>query len=869
VSQTQHFGFEKFGSEGRISNNGHKFSLKDRDTLDVLLFKLFNHDHKDTSDFGPLEGPNFPVETTATAGGGTLGAGTALFYKISYIDFEGSETVASPATIVSTPNPISPPPVMLLDTSTTGGTLDPGTYKYSLAYYQSSGGVTRATNISSIVVPTGSTNNTITISLDTLPEGADGWRIYRKAPGEIQYYFLTAVASGATEYVDDGSVAPDCNLLRPNSNTTNASNSVTISINPNDLPLDPRVSAWRIYRSNNSDFGERSLIATATETTTQQGSTLVTTYLDTGDVTVQGQPLNQTTVPPNIPQLDAGDSFSLTGKPLAPELAPRGVSTWNTNINGTVSAATVNQTIPPFDMYVKRIDVFFQTAPTGVDGSNYVTIRVGDDSSVDEVQHVWTDAEPTNEIQNISNNATSGTFTLSFDGQGPTNPLDYNCPIETSSHQQSLYNNATGGTFTLSDGTNTTSAINYNDSAATIETRLETDIAAITDVSVTGGGTVGNPWIITWLDPLGPVNELTVNDSLTGGSSTITTVDVGQHGIKTELEALSNIVDLFVSGSGHAFDPWIIEFNDPGGQDVATITSDDTNLVGGTTTITTALNGSDGGTFTITDGTDTTAPIEWDAAAATVETRLQTDLTSVVDVSVTGTGTLADPWVITWVDPANTDVPQLQADSFGLSPEAAAYVETVVEGRSPTQIDVVANSGGQFFSWTSPTTDSGTQEAEIPPATGGTIVDDGYAANDAAVELDTQNEESYWNVGTLDPGDYVAYFYVSDFDSSATFVCSVVDDHLGTPSTLASSTFTPVRPSYIPAYEVKFTSTGTEDIFLVVEKTDAGAGAVRIDRYEYEVDLPRLYAGQNATVEALITGSPSTNGDDVQVTVWF
>ena len=869
MGQTQHFGLQKFGSEGRISDEGHKFSNRDRDTLDALLYQLYNHDHRLTGT-NILNGPQNPPVVTVSNSGGTLGPGTAYWYKVSYRDSAGNETVAAPAAIAITDSVIASPPVMALSTASTGGSLAPGTYKYALSYYQSSGGETTAPNIASISVPTGTSTNTVTITLDSLPAGATGWKIYRKAPGEVYYYLLDSTTSGPT-YVDDGSLSPDCNKTRPTANSTNASNSVTIALNSNDLPLDTRVVDWRIYRSTNGEFGERSLIATQTETTTEGGADLVTTYTDTGDVAQVGLPLGQTTVPPSIPQLDAGDVFTSTGKRLSSDLAPLGTHAWTSFLNGTVAnATTYNQIVPPHNMPVERIDVFFQTGPTGVSGTDYVTIRVKDDSLIDEVQEVYTDAAPINEVQNLSNSATGGTFTISFDGQGPTNALDYDAPVLAVKEVQSLYNNATGGDFTLSDGTDTTLAIAYNAAASTIKTRLETDITAITTVSVTGTGTSADPWIITFDDPVGPFVELIPGDGgLTGGTSTITTNTQGRYGIETELEKLSNITDVSVSGGGIASDPWVIEFVDPGSQDVAAITTDDTNLTGGTSTISTAIQGSTGGTFTLSDGTDTTLAIAYDALASTVETRLETDITSIVDVTVTGTGTENDPWVITFLDPGDQDVSQLIGDGTNLSEGASVFVSTTTEGRGNTILDVDCQTASQYFFWQSSTTDFGEQEAEEAPATGGSVVSDTLATNDSAVELDAQNEENYWNIGTLDPGDYVARFYVSDFDKTSSFDCEVVDDHLGTPTTMASISRTPARSVYTPAYEVKFTSTGSEDIFFVVTKTDTGTDRVRVDKYEYEVELPTLYAGQNVTVEVAITGTPTTNGDNVQVNVWY
>lgn len=58
-----------------------------------------------------------------------------------------------------------------------------------------------------------------------------------------------------------------------------------------------------------------------------------------------------------------------------------------------------------------------------------------------------------------------------------------------------------------------------------------------------------------------------------------------------------------------------------------------------------------GGTFTLSDGTDTTSGIAWNASAFTVETEIESDITALDDVVVTGAGTVDDPWVIEFVTP--------------------------------------------------------------------------------------------------------------------------------------------------------------------------------------------------------------------------
>ncbi len=56
-------------------------------------------------------------------------------------------------------------------------------------------------------------------------------------------------------------------------------------------------------------------------------------------------------------------------------------------------------------------------------------------------------------------------------------------------------------------------------------------------------------------------------------------------------------------------------------------------------------------TFTVTDGTDITTAIAWDASAGTVETRIEADITAITQVIVTGEGTEAEPWTIEFSDP--------------------------------------------------------------------------------------------------------------------------------------------------------------------------------------------------------------------------
>ncbi len=889
---TQNFGLEAFQSEGRISDNNYKFSGRDRETIDAILWMLTTHDHRDTSLVTVLAGATQYASLTVATTGGTIPAGVVFYYKISYVDEFGNETESTPAVGVGTGVALAPPPVMVLSNATTGGTLDPGIYKYALSYYQSGIGETKATNIATINVPTGTSTNEITVTLDSLPSGATGWKIYRKGPGDSEYFLQDTVTSGP--YVDDGTDPnQDCTKFRPTSNTTNSTNKITIDIDVEDLPLDSRVSSWKIYRTSSVGFfGPSTLLTTVVETTTEGGTDLVTTYVDTGASTFNGSPLSLSVVPPPVPQLDVSDIF--TGDTRLPQKhAPQGIHPHTTFLPGTLAVQDYNQFYVPADMPAERIDLYYAGAnPTGLGPSDYLTLRISDDATQNAIQSLYTDSVTQDEIQQV-------------------------------------YNNATGGTFTLTDGTDTTSALIYNILAVDLETELESDITAITDVNVTGNGTSFEPWIITWIDP--------------------------------------------------------------GGADVTyTLSADDGNLTGGTSTVVVNQNGSDGGTFTLSDGTDTTSAIAFDAVAATIETRLETDITSITAVTVTGDGTLAVPWLIEYINPGSQEVDLLLVDGSNLN--GIGYITHSTQGYAVTQVECIVNANQAYHFWQSSTTDAGEIEAEDASGDGANI-SDALATNDVAVELTTNTDTRYWRLGTgLDEGDYKIIFYVS-VDVGDTYVMRVrdwatsvasegtltmdtqptdgdtytidtkvytfedsltdVDGNVNVGGTLAQAklnlvsamdlsgvagtdyatsmtahttvdvaafisddailtakvegvdgdsiatteTFTAGSnifddpnlgvttagvdgttistqtvsdgTQYLPVHTINFSDTGgTEDWWFEVEKT-AGSGSVRVDKFEYELRNPLLHAGATATVEILSTGSPSTNGDDAQVTLWF
>lgn len=402
---TKYFGLESFGPGGSISQNGYKFTQRDRETIDALLYTIYQHDHRPTQAVA-LVGPS--TRPTVTAGtGGTFKAGTTLYYRISYVDTNGNETQASPEQSVGFDPALTPPDAPVLTSSSTGGSLAAGTYRYALAYYQTGGKSTTAPNYSSITT-TGSTS-VVTITFPTpVDTDADGWDIYRKDPTDSKYYFLKSVpitATPPTSTTDDGSTALDCLITLPASNTTNGGNAATIAIASTDLPLASTVASWRIYRTSTSgSYPANSLLATVTETTTEGGTDLVTSYTDAGYTTGSGVPLLQAAVPPGVPQLDAADVFSSTSGSLPAELAPKGVHALNlfftnhdpepaTPSGEGLQAKTYHKTYLPMDVPIKRIEVQYQRYPSGLDGSNYLTWRLSNDVATPVTQDLVVDTE--------------------------------------------------------------------------------------------------------------------------------------------------------------------------------------------------------------------------------------------------------------------------------------------------------------------------------------------------------------------------------------------------------------------------------------------------------------------------------------------
>lgn len=205
-----------------------------------------------------------------------------------------------------------------------------------------------------------------------------------------------------------------------------------------------------------------------------------------------------------------------------------------------------------------------------------------------------------------------------------------------------LFGNPAGGTFTLTYAAATTGALTFDESAADVESALD-GLAGIDDCTVTGPA--GGPWTVefqgtqtgtdvsaitgdgtslsgaTILVEVTQTAAVTVNEvetitllgSPTGGTFTLTydsqetaaiDYDATAESVRLALEALSNIDVGEVDVTGSAGGPWTVTFlGGLGGQDIADVTGDATNLTAtGTQSI------------TVTASVSPTGPHHWDEA---------------------------------------------------------------------------------------------------------------------------------------------------------------------------------------------------------------------------------------------------------------
>lgn len=327
--------------------------------------------------------------------------------------------------------------------------------------------------------------------------------------------------------------------------------------------------------------------------------------------------------------------------------------------------------------------------------------------------------------------------------------LVFQSPNQSAQHEvYQLLNTATSGTFTITQGANTTSAIDFDATADAVE-------AAMTAASITGFHVYGVPtsWVIR-STATSSVTDLSVTDTLTGGSSTLTKIlDAGPPGAVNERQSVytnattgtftltkpsgsttgpisasasagelqAALEDVYGagavsvgSGSGTSADPWIVDFiGANAGTDMDQMTGDASNLTGiSTATVSTTtdgaaatgevwhvyLDGATGGTYQLSFKDKKTSNLAYNANAATVQAALEA-LASVGsgNMTVSGSGSSGSPFVITCTSAlagVNEDeIEGIDDNLTGTSP-ITVTAETIQASTGPHHADEPLNYSG-------------------------------------------------------------------------------------------------------------------------------------------------------------------------------
>lgn len=177
----------------------------------------------------------------ASASGGALSGGETWYIGVTAIDAFGGETIATTASASTTPG-VTDPTIAPSAVASGAGTLQGGTYRYGYTYVSGSG-ETLISPVTNLAIPF---NGRAVITRPASP--SETWRVYR-AFGNSNYARVAEIGASASTYADDGSVAVSSDQQPPDENTTNQSNSITVS-----RPSMPANAVyWRVYASQFSD----------------------------------------------------------------------------------------------------------------------------------------------------------------------------------------------------------------------------------------------------------------------------------------------------------------------------------------------------------------------------------------------------------------------------------------------------------------------------------------------------------------------------------------------------------------------------------------------------------------------------------------
>jgi hypothetical protein len=281
ASFTAHYGLQQLFGGDNFGLNGQKYTLADRAQIDQLLFigaQGHQHTGASASDIDPTTAGTVVSSTT----GGSIAAGTTLSYEYTLVDSTGAESLPSPPVTITLAAGTQAPANPTVTPTPGTGTLALGDYYYALSAYTTT--TTNETTANATGYAYLSAIGEMVITFPTLPSGATGFNIYRKAFNELNFMYLDS-STGST-YTDDGSVTPSCTRTLPSTNYTNSTNSVTFTL-PEAVPTG---YTWNLYRTTSPGQFTGSLLANVIETVSDTSSVVVTDYVDVGNGNLNGSP---------------------------------------------------------------------------------------------------------------------------------------------------------------------------------------------------------------------------------------------------------------------------------------------------------------------------------------------------------------------------------------------------------------------------------------------------------------------------------------------------------------------------------------------------------------------------------------------------
>jgi hypothetical protein len=387
MTATTWFGLNRISSSAdALTDEHYKFGGYDRDLIDALLkLGAESHVHSGTLDLiaDPTVAPSLDADVTE----GNLQVGSTAYYKYTWIDQFGLETLPSDSEgfVVQGIIPAGTAPGLTAHYS--GGSLSTGPYYYAITCYDTTDTNEGLSAGQAFVNLSVTSVGRITVDMGSLPAGVTGYNIYRKKPGNPKFYWLTSTTS--TSYIDTGSVFETTSRVLPTSaNVSGASQSIEVTI----PALPTNATGWRLYRSYSDTAWDGTWIAE------DDGLT----YVDSGT-----SPMNRT--PPSVRQ-----SISPPSKIQLTDSA---------EVQGTVPMGRVSG----FPFIVERRALSFDLTPVGdwphawfceFESATILGARINMDYG--------TTSDNTFEVDILlESNATTPNVYSIFDGPTPVYPIIY------------------------------------------------------------------------------------------------------------------------------------------------------------------------------------------------------------------------------------------------------------------------------------------------------------------------------------------------------------------------------------------------------------------------------------------------------------